>query len=170
MQQGVVAIISNIEELYSQILGLSVAIITLLFVNPIFSVIMCCWAFAFITITLFFIKPIQDLSHAFAESKTSVVGRMVDSIGNIINVRLFARHAFENNYIHQSIKNAVKTDREMQAKIIKMRILWDISIVLLMSLNLFLLLSMYSNNIVTIGDFTFVISLSISIFGANRDM
>src|SRR5262249_30561161 len=47
--------------------------------------------------------------------------------------------------------------------IITMRIFWDISIIALISLNLFILLYMYSKNQVTIGDFTFVISLSISI-------
>src|SRR5438477_6289347 len=51
----------------------------------------------------------------------------------------------------------------MQAKIIKMRLFWDISIIVLMSLNLFILLHMYSKNLVSIGDFTFVISLSITI-------
>ena len=89
---------------------------------------------------------------------------MVDSISNILNIRLFARHSEENQYIHQSIKNAVKKDRAMRAKIINMRLFWDISIIILMSLNLFILLHMYSKNLVTIGDFTFVISLSISIF------
>jgi ATP-binding cassette subfamily B protein len=88
---------------------------------------------------------------------------MVDSIGNIVNVRLFARHEDENQYINNSIKFAVQKDREMQAKIINMRICWDISIITLVGLNLLILLYMYSKNLATIGDFTFVISLSISI-------
>lgn len=96
-------------------------------------------------------------------AETSVVGKMVDSISNIVNVRLFARHANENRYIHQGIKNAVQKDRAMQAKIIKMRLFWDVSIIALVSLNLFILLHMYSENLVTIGDFTFVIALSIGI-------
>jgi ATP-binding cassette subfamily B protein len=163
MQSGVIDIFSNLDDMYAQTLGLSVAIITLLFIHPIFAVILMGWAVAFLLITFLFLKPIQQLSHVFAESKTSVVGRMVDSISNIINVRLFVRHTDENRYIHQGIKNAVQKDREMQAKIIKMRIFWDISIIVLVSLNLFILLHMYSKNLVSIGDFTFVISLSISI-------
>jgi ATP-binding cassette subfamily B protein len=163
MQGGVIDIFSNLDDMYAQTLGLSVAIITLLFIHPIFAVILLGWAIAFLLITFFFLRPIQQLSHVFAESKTSVVGKMVDSISNIINIRLFVRHDDENRYIHQGIKNAVQKDREMQAKIIKMRIFWDISIIVLVSLNLFILLHMYSKNLVTIGDFTFVISLSISI-------
>jgi ATP-binding cassette subfamily B protein len=163
MQNGVINIFTNLDDIFAQVLGLSVAIIMLLLVHPIFAVILVGWACTFLLITFLFLKPIQHLSHTFAESKTSIVGKMVDSISNIINVRLFARHADENQYIHQSIKIAVKNDRLMQAKIIKMRIFWDISIIILMSLNLFILLHMYSKNLVSIGDFAFVISLSISI-------
>lgn len=163
MQSGVVDIFTTLDDLYAQTLGISVAVIILLFIHPIFSIILLGWTVAFLLITFLFLKPIQHLSHDFAESKTSVVGRMVDSITNIMNVRLFARHTEENRYIEQSIKNAVEKDRTMQAKIINMRIFWDLSILVLMGLNLFILLHMYSKNLVTIGDFTFVISLSISI-------
>lgn len=163
MQHGVIDIFTTLDDLYAQTLGISVAAIILLFIHPIFAVILLGWTLAFLLITLFFLKPIQQLSHDFAESKTSVIGKMVDSIGNIMNVRLFARHSEENRYIHQSISRAVQQDRAMQSKIIIMRIFWDISIIALLSLNLFILLNMYSKNLVTIGDFTFVISLSISI-------
>ena len=156
-------IFSTLDDIYAQSVGMSVAIITLLFIHPVFSLILIGWALTFLLITFLFLKPIQQLSHDFAESKTSVVGRMVDSIGNIVNVRLFARYPEENQYIRQSIKTAVQKDRAMQTKIISMRLFWDVSIILLMSLNLFILLYMYSKNIVSIGDFTFVISLSISV-------
>ena len=163
MQSGVINIFTILHDIYSQILGITVATVTLLFIHPIFSVILLGWAFTFLAITIFFLKSIVHLSHIFAESKTTAVGKMVDSISNIVNVRLFAKYEIENQYIDQSIKLAVQKDREMQARILNMRIYWDISIIVLMSLNLFILLYMYSKNLVTIGDFTFVISLSISI-------
>ena len=163
MQNGVIEIFSILDDLFSQTLGLSVAIITLLFIQPIFAVILMGWAVLFVLTAILFLKPIQHLSTEFAESKTVVIGRMVDSISNVVNVRLFARNTEESHYINQSIHTAVQKDRDMQAKIIKMRICWDISIIALISLNLFVLLGMYTENLVTIGDFTFVITLSISI-------
>jgi ATP-binding cassette subfamily B protein len=163
MQGSIVGIFTILDDLYSQVIGLLVAFVFLLFIHPIFAAILLVWAAMFISVTYIFLKPIQHLSHVFAESKTTVVGRMVDSISNIINVRLFARYRDENRYIHQSVSDAVQKDRIMQAKIIKMRLCWDVSIVLLVGLNLFVLVYMYSKNLVTVGDFTFVISLSISI-------
>jgi ATP-binding cassette, subfamily B, bacterial len=163
MQNGIIEMLTTLDDLYAQAFGLSIAIITLLFVHPIFSIILSGWALAFLLITFLFLKPIQQLSRVFAESKTTVVGNMVDSINNILGVKLFAKYAEENQYVSQSIKKASMNDRAMQIKIIKMRILWDISIILLMSLNLFILFHLYSKNLITVGDFTFVISLSISV-------
>lgn len=163
MQNGIIMLISTLDDAYSQLLGISVAIIALLFIHPVFAVILICWVILFILITLIFLKPIQQLSRVFAESRTTVVGKMVDSIGNIMNVRLFAGHQQENKYINQSIDQAVQHDRDMQTSIIKMRIFWDFSIIALVSGNLLILFDMYSKNLVTIGDFTFVISLSTSI-------
>lgn len=163
MQGGVINIFTTLDDLFAQTLGITVAVVILILIHPIFAVILIAWAITFLLITFFFLKPIQNLSQEFAESKTSVVGKMVDSISNIVNVRLFARHQEENSYIHDGVRDVVQKDRAMQTKIIKMRLFWDISIIALMSINLFVLLRMYSQNLVSVGDFTFVISLSISI-------
>lgn len=163
MQSGIVDIFNTLDDLYAQSLGLLVAILVLSFVHPVFAVILIGWAAVFLTITFLFLNSIKELSHFFSESKTTVVGKMVDSVGNILNVRLFARHTQENEQIDASINDAVQNDRAMQAKIIKMRLFWDVSIITLMSFNLYYLVKMYSEQNATIGDFAFVISLSVSI-------
>jgi len=163
MQNSVIDIFTLLEEFYSQILGISVAVITLLFIHPIFSVILMGWALAFFLFTVIFLRRIQNLARIFSESKTSVIGKMVDSIGNIVNVRLFARHVAENQYIHHCLQDMVKKDGAMQMKIIQMQLFWSVSIIALMSLNLYFLLHMYAKNIVSIGDFTFIITLAINI-------
>ena len=87
----------------------------------------------------------------------------MDSISNVVNVRLFAHHRFENRYIEQSIIDTVNKDRQMQRKILWMRLYWDVSIVALLGVNLWVLGVMYGKHLVTVGDFSFVISLSLSI-------
>lgn len=163
MQSGIVDIFNTLDDMYAQSLGLLVAIIVLSLVHPVFAVILVGWAVVFLVITFLFLNSIKELSHLFSASKTTVVGKMVDSVGNILNVRLFARHQQENQYIGVSIDDAVQKDRAMQAKIIKMRLFWDVSIITLMSFNLYFLLKMYSEQNATVGDFAFVISLSVSI-------
>lgn len=163
MQGGIVDVLSIIDEVYAQILGLSIAMVTLLLIHPIFALILVGWVIVFLAITFLFLKPIQNLSHVFAEARSSLVGKMVDSISNIINIRLFAKHRFENSYVGSSIADTVQKDRNMVTKIIYMRIGWDVSIVALLGINLWILGKMYSQNLVTVGDFSFIITLSISI-------
>ena len=163
MQGGIVDIFTILDDAYAQVLGLLIAVSILLIIHPIFAFILLAWVFAFLIITFLFLKPIQDLSHVFAEARSSLVGKMVDSISNIVNIRLFARHCYENTYIGETIADTVQKDRNMLAKIIKMRIFWDVSIIALLGINLVFLGKMYAQNLVTVGDFSFIISLSISI-------
>ncbi|TAL63544.1 MAG: ABC transporter ATP-binding protein [Legionella sp.] len=163
MQAGIVEIFTILDDVFAQTLGLMIAISVLLCVHPLFALILITWVGCFLLITFLFLKPVQNLSHDFALARSTVVGKMVDSIGNITNVRLFAKHHYENRYISKSITEAVNADRKMLNKIIHMRICWDISIVGLLGINLLVLGKMYSQNLVTIGDFSFITTLSISI-------
>ena len=162
MLGGVVTIITISEEIFGQILAFTIALTTLAFVSPIFAIILIVWVIIFMLITFAFLKPIQQLSHVFAEARSSLVGKMIDSIGNIVNVRLFAHHEFENQYIGSVIDDTVRKDIKMETRVILMRCFWDVSIISLLGINLWMLAHMYSQGLVTIGDFSFVISLSIS--------
>lgn len=163
MQAGIVEILTILDEVHAQILTLTIASMILLYVHPVFALILLAWAATFLLITFYFLRPISHLAHLFAESRTTLVGRMVDSISNIVTVRLFSSHLYEGQYIGEAIADAVTKDRAMQRKIIVMRILWDMSIVLLLSINLWMLCEMYAKHLVTVGDFSFVITLSVSI-------
>ncbi|WP_043873654.1 ABC transporter ATP-binding protein [Legionella massiliensis] len=163
MQGGIVDILTTLDDVYAQSLGLAIAIVTLLLIHPVFAIILVAWVIVFLGITFLFLKSIENLSHVFAEARSSLVGKMVDSISNIVNIRLFAKHHYENSHVGASIADTVQKDRDMLGKIIHMRIWWDISIVALLGINLWMLGKMYSQNQVTVGDFSFIITLSISI-------
>ena len=164
MNAAFVTIFSTLDEAMAQCFGLCIAIITMLLVHPIFALILLIWAVSFFLAAVLFFKPIHDLSLVFSTSKNTVVGALVDSISNITNVRLFSRNDYEDELIQKSMFTAVSNDRAMQRTILKMRIFWDISIVVLIGINLCVLVVMYGKNQVSIGDFSFIISLSISIF------
>ena len=164
MHSGVIAILTTVDDAFAQALGLIVAIVMMLLVHPIFAVILLGWAASFLCISYYFFYPIQNLSHIFSTTRTKVFGRWVDSISNITNIRLFSRNTYESQRIRKSVAAAVSQDRAMEWTIIKMRIFWDISIIVLIGVNMLLLVNMYQKNQVSVGDFSFIISLSISIF------
>jgi ATP-binding cassette subfamily B protein len=164
MMSGMVTIFSTIDDGFAQFIAIVIAIISMLLVNPIFSLFLGLWVVAFLVITFVYFKPIRDQSNVFATAKSTVMGKLVDTVSNVTNLRLFSRHTYENRLIKEAVQDTVDKDREMQKTILKMRIFWDVSIIALIGGNLFLLVTMYSKNQVTIGDFSFIISLSISIF------
>lgn len=96
---------------------------------------------------------IKELSNIFSNSKTVVAGKIVDSITNIINNRLFAREDFEWSQIKLAMMNTVSKNRMMRKYILQMRICQDISIVLLIALMLWMLIIMYGKGMITIGDY-----------------
>lgn len=164
MNSGVISIITTIDDAVAQLLGLIVAVVMMLLVHPLFAVILLGWISCFLAITYYFFSTIQNLSHVFSTTRTKVFGQWVDSISNITNLRLFSRNHYESQRISQSVAEAVSQDRDMQWVIIKMRIFWDISIIVLIGVNIVLLVNMYQKSQVSVGDFSFIISLSISIF------
>ena len=164
MMSGMVTIFSTLDDGFAQCIAILIAIISMLLVNPVFSLFLGLWVVAFLVITAVYFKPIRDQSNYFATAKSTVMGKVVDSVSNVTNLRLFSRHTYENRLIQEAVQDTVDKDRAMQRTILKMRIFWDVSIIVLIGGNLYLLVSMYSKNQVTIGDFSFIISLSISIF------
>ncbi|MFK8040252.1 MAG: ABC transporter ATP-binding protein [Rickettsiaceae bacterium] len=164
MATGIVSIITILEEIFSQSMGLLVAFPVMFMVSPVFALILFIWLVTFVFISGYFAKRVENLSCIFAQSKTSLIGKIVDGITNISNIRLFARNCYEENNIQKYINDTIAKDRAMQWYIIKMRVSWDISIILFISSILYALISMYSKGKVTIGDFTLIIYLSIEIF------
>ena len=164
MNSSVITILTTWDDTFAQAIGLIIAIIAMMLVHPIFAGILLGWAIVFISVAMIYFKPIHDLSLVFATAKTSVMGKMVDSITNVTNIRLFSRSKYENTMVSDAMRDTVAKDRAMQWTILKMRIYWDVSIVLLLSINLWLLVVMYRKHQVSVGDFSFIISLSISIF------
>lgn len=163
MHSGVISMLSTIDDAFAQFLGVLAALGMLLLVHPLFAGILLVWVLSFLGISWWFFYPIQRLSQTYSTTGTRVFGLWVDSISNIANIRLFSRNAYENQCIANAIAEVTSQDRSLQWMMMKMRIFWDISIVLFMGINILLLVTLYTRNQVTVGDFSFIISLSISI-------
>lgn len=74
------------------------------FLKPIFAVILLTWITIHMSVCLFSAKKCDHLAHIHAESVSNLSGKIVDSLSNNLNVKLFARFNAEKDYlnIHQS--------------------------------------------------------------------
>ena len=155
---------TRIDEGLANIFAFFIALVSMYLINPLFSGILLIWAVAFIGTTLLFSRKTKELSQQFSESKSTLSGKIVDAVTNLTNMRMFARHRYENQRLDDAIMDTVVKDRAVQWYILKMRIFWDVSFVALISSLLGSLAFLYSKGRITVGDFAFVMTVGLNIF------
>lgn len=160
MAEGATAVVRKLEEALAQCILVLVAITTMALVHPLFAGVLALWLTSFVLVAVFFSKSIQVRSKDYSESRSRHVGKIVDSISNVLNTRLFAHRAHEVQIVKDAVGETTTKDVGLQSFVLRMRALWDITFIALMAGMLTLLVTMYIQDKVTIGDFTFVMGLS----------
>lgn len=144
-----------------QIAQLFLALITMYFVNPLFSIAFFIWAIFFLAISLAFSQKIMTLSDVLAEKQSKLSGKIIDSISNSSNVRLFANEQFEINYLGRFLEEVARKFRDKEWFNLKLSLVQGLSITLLMAVMIFGLIKLKMDNLVTIGDFAFILGLAL---------
>lgn len=156
-------ILPNILILISGLIMLSISHIyfglTLLF----------CSLLSFI-INLKFSKKVKDASLALAESKSKLMGVVVDSISNSTNIKLFARRSYETTFLNTYINEVTTKDRNFQWLNLYRKLLYDSTSILLTIMLLGLLIYTKQLNLITAGDFALVLNLSMAILSTAHSM
>lgn len=164
MAGSAASVLRKMDEGAANISAFIIALVSMFLVSPIFSGILFFWAVFFVSVTFYFSKNIILLSEDFSASKSVLSGKIVDAVTNLANMRLFARNKYENSRLDSAVTETVGKDRSMQWYILKMRIFWDISFISLLSSMLGALIFQYSKDKITVGDFAFIMTLSVNIF------
>lgn len=164
MVRGIPEILSIILDFQlPALLGILFASIAMSFVSPIFSAILICWAIIYFFITFKLSKKGEKYAFDFAESGSVLSGKQVDSISNVINVRLFARINHEVLHIKKYMDDTVNKDRKVQWYILKVRIFQFISMASAISAVLFYLIKQHEAGQVTAGDFVMILTMTMRI-------
>lgn len=145
------------------IVQIFVAFISMYFVHPIFSAALIIWALSFIFISLKFSRKILTLSNEYAKSHSEVSGRVVDSIANFTNVKIFARTKFESLNLIKSLDIMKRRYQDREWFLIRFHYVQGLSITILIGFMLYVLIHLRINKQVTIGDFAFILGLSLYI-------
>lgn len=162
MAKGVTTVISNIfDHFIARALSLVVGAITMYFVHPVFSLALIIWSAIFITVATLLAKHGQKYSANFSESRSAVVGKIVDSITNVLNVKLFARESFENRALRTKLEETSAKDRQLHWYLLKVKTFYSVAIFSLIITMITLLLYQRSRNAVTVGDFALILTLTV---------
>lgn len=158
MTQGITQILQQIMMVFLPVF-LAIVISTTLFatINSWFALILVTWIVVHITISLLFARNCAKFSDQHAESRSSLVGKIVDVLTNISNVRLFARNRYESSYLkkYQAIE---QEKHQRQLRYIEwMKFALGVSSFLgsFIAINVYMLYS-WQHYLITTGDVVFI--------------
>jgi ATP-binding cassette subfamily B protein len=132
-------------------------------VNPFFCLTLLIWALAYVFFAYAMSKKSEQLAYDLSEAGNAMNGKLVDSIVNIMSTKLFANVKHEERVLFNSIDNLMAKDRELQWYLLKAYFKQGLWIFLLVSAMLAGLIYGRLHNMVTIGDFALILTLSFTI-------
>ena len=140
--------------------GILFGTITMFLIHPYFAFLMVAWSLIFIISSLLLSKKSQYYSEITSNAKSVVVGKIVDNISNILNVKLFAGEKYEKNYLSHYLQDAKDKDCKGQWYLLKIKTFYQISVIFLTSMMVMLLIYERSQNNITVGDFALILTLN----------
>ncbi len=146
-------------------IAFATAIIILWHANPIFSLIMIGWASIHLLLTWAFLKKGHRLAKIHSESSSVVSGKIVDTLTNILNVRLFTAGDYESRYLGQYTREEQSNYKKAIWHLEKMRFFQGgLTGIFIISM-ICILIYGWSHHWVTLGDFSLVSMLSFTMLG-----
>jgi len=142
------------------ILSLIIAFFTLLLVHKFFAFGLLAWAALFIFMAIKGAKKVSPMSIATADQQTKIMGNLVDVLGNISNIRLFSRRGFESNRIKALQDDYAKFSKRRDLFLIKFYTLQGLTFSVYFAGCIILLIWLYAQNRVTLGDFMLIFTVN----------
>lgn len=144
-------------------IALIIAMFTVYHIHPVFAQSLVIWIVVFIVGSVLFSKKAKYLSHRSAEVKSEVMGAIVDILGNMSSVRLFARAHYEIKKLNPALDAYVNADQKRDWYLLKVFTFQGLSFVIYQGVCLFWLLRGLDAGYITAGDFALILTINISI-------
>jgi ATP-binding cassette subfamily B protein len=152
-----------IDRCLATVLTLLVAIATLWVVNIRFAGLMIVWTALFFIGNYIFSKKLVEQSDRWSEYISKLTGLIVDSLTNILSVRLFARSKQESKTLSQTFDKAVFAEQKLQWTYFWLWVIYGYAFVIAQALNVYFLMKGYSEGNISVGDFALVLTINVSI-------
>lgn len=159
-----------IDKLLSHFLALCIAIYVLYLVDYKFAIGLVIWTAAFLTTAQLSYNKTQILVKAATEEKSKVISQIIDILGNICSVKLFAREAFEVSRLNGKSNNLVRAEEAKDKFFLKIHSFQGGSFVLFQIISFWWLLKDLESHTATVGDFALVMMINISVIACLHNL
>lgn len=143
-----------------------ISMITLYQVKSSFACMVTLWILCCVMVILYSTKHIIQRAHTWSEKNSHVVGSIVDAISNISSVLLCANRMGEARVLTATYTNAAQAEQSLQWGYLGLKSFFDYSFFIIQGLSLYLLMQGWLSNTLTVGDFSLVFALNLSILNA----
>lgn len=163
--QSLTRLLLQVIQLFLPVLlALLISTVLLTRINPLFGALLATWVFIHLGICLSYAKTCDSYAHIHAEARNVLSGKIVDSLTNNTNVRLFSRYRFESHYLSLFQKDEQKKHSQSLLYIEKIKIVLGIVVFLGagIALNGFMIYSWQKGQI-TAGEVVFIFNTNFNI-------
>lgn len=158
------------EKIIHKLAMLLFAFGTLYTVHQTVALIFLIWVVTFVGISVYFADTINSYSSAYGKDKTTVSGKIVDSIANISAIRMFSSHKHERKYLKAYLEKAVKSDQKMQWFMFKLRYALGTSCTFMISAMIYYIATLRGNLEISTGQCVLIITLCVAVIGDVWDL
>ena len=155
---------------YPLIIQSVVALVILFMANTRLALVLSLWLLAYTSVSILLAKKCQVYSQDFAAARSRVTGKVVDSVTNMMNAKMFARGEYEEeyltDYLDHEVEHALRTYWYME----KMRWFQFVSAMLLMISMVGYALWIWAQGGLTVGEFSMVAGIAIMLIEAARGL
>ncbi|MBA3721093.1 MAG: ABC transporter ATP-binding protein [Parachlamydiaceae bacterium] len=162
MPQSLTRILLQVVQLFLPV-AMALIISTVLFarINPLFAILLVAWMIIHMSICFYYARYCDHYANVHAEARSKLAGKVVDSLTNTTNIKLFSRHRFEYWYLSLFQKEEQQKHWESLWYIEKMKFALGIASFLGagIALNWYMLYSWQQEQITT-GEVVFIFNTS----------
>lgn len=162
--RGAAALLEQmIAPIFSELSTSAIAVISMYLVHPLFGLILFVWSLIYLICIMIFNKTTSKLSAAYSEANSACMGKVSDGIINIITIKLFSRFSYEQQYLNKYIEESKHKHQALQWYMLKVKYIQSILVTILLGSMTFALIYAKSKSLVTIGDFSVILSLAYTV-------
>lgn len=157
-------------DFYPLIIKSTVALIILFDANGQLAIVLTLWLAIYVVVSYVLAKRCRVYAQEFSAARSLVTGKVVDSVTNVMNAKMFARRKYEEEYLtgflEHEVQHALKTYWYME----KLRWFQFTAAMVLMIAMVSYALEIWSQGHLTIGEFSMVAGLAIMLIEAARGL
>jgi ATP-binding cassette subfamily B protein len=157
-------------DFWPLLISFIVSLILLVEVNADLASILGVWITIYIIVSFLLAKSCRDYAKQYAAARSLVSGKIVDSVTNIMNAKLFARIDHERAYLDDFLNLEVKRARETFWYMEIIRWFQFIAAMILMLGVIVYALKIWSEGLMTVGEFAMASSLSLLLVEKGRGL